>query len=155
VVNNVNGELGLMFRGQYTYSIDAKGRVSIPAKLRKQLSPESNETFIMKQGINKCIEVYPLDQWQLQEEKLKSLNQFTSENTQFLYMHLQNVFEDTLDSQARILIPQILLTHAGIEKDVLIIGLLDKIVLWNPAVYLEYLKSSELSYEQLAAKVMG
>jgi MraZ protein len=144
-----------MFRGQYTYSIDAKGRVSIPAKLRKQLSPEADETFIMKQGINKCIEFYPLDQWQLQEEKLKSLNQFTPENTQFLYMHLHNVFEDSLDSQARILIPQILLTHAGIEKDVLIIGLLDKIVLWNPAIYLDYLKSSELSYEQLAAKVMG
>ena|ERR1035437_3200477 len=144
-----------MFRGQYTYSIDAKGRVSIPAKLRKQLSPEADETFIMKQGINKCIEFYPLDQWQVQEEKLKSLNQFTPENTKFLYMHLHNVFEDSLDSQARILIPQILLTHAGIEKDVLIIGLLDKIVLWNPAIYLDYLKSSELSYEQLAAKVMG
>ena len=155
MVNNVNGELELMFRGQYTYSIDAKGRVSIPVKLRKQLSPEANETFIMKQGTNKCIEFYPLDQWQLHEEKLKSLNQFNPEHTKFLHMHLQNVFEDTLDSQARILIPQILLTHAGIEKDVLIIGLLDKIVLWNPATYFDYLNSSDLPYEQLAAKVMG
>lgn len=144
-----------MFRGQYKYSIDAKGRVSVPVKLRKQLSPEANETFIMKQGMNKCIELYPLDQWQIHEEKLIALNQFKSENTQFLHMHLQNVFEDTLDSQARILIPQILLAHAGIEKDVLIIGLLDKIVLWNPAIYSDYLKSSELSYEQLAEKVMG
>ncbi len=109
----------------------------------------------MKQGIAKCIELYPLDQWQLQEEKLKTLNQFNAEHTLLLHMHLQNVFEDSLDNQARILIPQILLTHAGIEKDVLIIGLLDKIVLWNPAIYLDYLKSSELSYEQLAAKVMG
>lgn len=144
-----------MFRGQYTYSIDSKGRVSIPVKLRKQLSPESNETFVMKQGINKCIEFYPLDQWQVLEEKLIKLNQFTREHTQFLHMHLQNVFEDSLDSQARILVPQILLAHAGIEKEVLILGLLDKIELWNPAIYLEYLKSSELSYEQLAAKVMG
>jgi MraZ protein len=144
-----------VFRGQYKYSIDAKGRVSVPVKLRKQLSPEANETFIMKQGMNKCIELYPLDQWQIHEEKLIALNQFKSENTQFLHMHLQNVFEDTLDSQARILIPQILLAHAGIEKDVLIIGLLDKIVLWNPAIYSDYLKSSELSYEQLAEKVMG
>ena len=144
-----------MFRGQYTYSIDSKGRVSIPVKLRKQLSQESNETFVMKQGINKCIEFYPLDQWQILEEKLIKLNQFTPENRQFLHMHLQNVFEDSLDSQARILIPQILLTHAGIEKEVLILGLLDKIEIWNPAIYLEYLKSSELPYEQLAAKVMG
>jgi len=144
-----------VFRGQYTYSIDAKGRISIPVKLRKQLSPEANETFIMKQGPNKCIELYPLDQWQIHEEKLKALNQFKSENTMFLHLYLQNVFEDNLDSQARILIPQILLTHAGIEKDVLIIGLLDKIVIWNPAVYLDYLKSSVMPLEQLAEKVMG
>ena len=144
-----------MFRGQYTYSIDSKSRVAIPVKLRKQLTPESNETFVMKQGTVRCIELYPLDQWQLHEEKLKKLNQFNPEHAKFLHMHLQNVFEDTLDNQSRILIPQILLNHAGIEKDVLLIGLLERIVIWNPVIYTEYLNSSELPYEQLAAKVMG
>jgi MraZ protein len=69
-------------------------------------------------------------------------------------MFLQNAFDDTLDSQARILIPQNLLIHAGITKEVLILGVTTKIELWNPSVYENYLNKSELTFEQLAAKVI-
>jgi MraZ protein len=69
-------------------------------------------------------------------------------------MLLQHAFEDTLDSQSRILIPQNLLTHAGITKDVLILGVSTKIELWNPSVYENYLNSSEETFEQIAARVI-
>ena len=143
-----------MFKGQYLYSVDAKGRISIPAKLRKHVSPESNDTFVMTQGTDKCIDVYPLDQWNLLEAKLFKLNLFDPEHARFSRMLLQHVFEDTLDSQSRILIPQNLLTHAGITKDVLILGVSTKIELWNPSVYENYLNSSEETFEQIAAKVI-
>ncbi len=144
-----------MFRGQFSYSIDSKGRISIPAKLRKQVSPESNETFIITQGTATCIDIYPLDQWQLIEDKLLMLNPFDPEDAKFIRMISQYASEDKLDSQARILIPQILIDYAKIEKEVLILGALKKIEVWNPSIYKEYLKKSNETYEQIAAKVMA
>lgn len=144
-----------MFRGQFSYSIDSKGRISIPAKLRKQISPKANDTFIITQGTATCIDLYPLDQWQLIEEKLLKLNPFHPEDAKFIRMISQYASEDNLDSQSRILIPQILIDYAKIEKEVLILGALKKIEVWNPKIYKEYLELTNETYEQIAAKVMA
>ena len=151
---NQNLELNL-FRGQFTYSVDSKGRVSIPAKLRKHVSSEANDTFIMTIGTVNCIDIYPLDQWQQIEAKLLNLNAYQPKDGKFIRMILQNASDDTLDSQSRILIPQNLLQYAKIEKEVLILGALKKIELWNPKIFEEYLKQSPETYEQIAAEVMA
>ena len=143
-----------LFRGQFTYSVDAKGRVSIPAKLRRQVSPEAGDTFIIKKGIGICIEIFPLDIWLKQEEKLKELNPYNPEHAKFIRMSMQYVSEDSLDSQSRILIPQNLLEFAKIEKEVMILGALEKIELWSPKVYEEYLNQTTETYEDIAIKVM-
>jgi MraZ protein len=143
-----------LFRGQFIYSVDSKGRVSIPAKLRKHIAPDANDTFVMTQGTATCIDVYPLDQWNQFEEKLLGLNPFKPNDAKFIRMILQFASEDKLDSQSRILIPQFLLEYAKIEKEVLILGALKKIELWNPKVFEEYLKQTPETYEQIAAEVM-
>jgi MraZ protein len=129
--------------------------VSIPAKLRRQLSPEANDTFVMTQGIDSCIDVYPMDQWQLFEQKLLNLNPFKPQQSKFIRMILQHATEDKLDAQARILIPPNLLEYANIEKEVLILGALKKIELWNPKIYKDYLARSTETYEEIAAQVMA
>lgn len=144
-----------MFRGQFTYSIDAKGRISIPAKLRKQMSPEANDSFIMTRGVSLCIDIYPLNEWIQIEEKLLKLNQFQPDDVRFVRMFTQYAIEDTMDSQSRILIPQNLIEYAKIEKEVLILGVLKKIEVWNPKIYEEYLNNSPETFEQIAAKVMA
>lgn len=144
-----------MFRGQYFYSIDAKGRLSIPAKLRRQVSPESNDSFVITRGTASCIDIFPLDYWLKFEDKLQTLNNFDPKTARFTRMILQHATEDTLDSQSRILIPQPLLKYAQIEKDVMVLGVLKKIELWNPEIYEEYLGQSEETYEDIAAKVMA
>jgi MraZ protein len=144
-----------LFRGQFTYSVDAKGRVSIPARLRKHINPEANDTVVMTQGTSKCIDIYPYDQWQNVENKLLELNSFDPEHSKFIRMISQYATAAVLDSQSRILIPNFLLEYAGIEKEVLILGVLKKIELWNPAVYKEYIEASGDTYEQIAAKVMA
>jgi MraZ protein len=144
-----------MFRGQFTYSIDTKGRFSIPAKLRKHVSAEANDTFIMIRGTASCIDIYPLDQWLILEDKLKNLNQFKPDDSRFVRTLLQHVAEDTLDAQSRILIPQELKDYAKIEKEVLVLGVLNKIEVWNPVIFKEYLNQSSETYEQIAAKVMS
>jgi transcriptional regulator MraZ len=144
-----------MFRGQFSYSVDSKGRISIPAKLRKQISPEANDAFVMTQGTAACIDIYPLDQWLLFEDKLQKLNPFIPEEAKFIRMILQHASEDKLDSQSRILIPQNLIEYAKINKEVLILGALKKIEVWNPKIYKEYIEQTGETYEQIAAKVMA
>jgi len=144
-----------LFRGQFSYSVDAKGRVSIPARLRKHVSPEANDTFVMTQGTGKCIDVYPLDQWLVFEKKLEELNPFDPRKAKFIRMILQHAAEDTLDSQSRILIPQKLLEYAKIEKEVIILGALKKIEIWNPKEFENYLKDTPETYEEIAAQVMA
>lgn len=144
-----------MFRGQFTYSIDSKGRISIPAKLRKHISPDANDTFVMTRGISNCIDIYPLDQWQYIEDKLLQLNSFQPDEARFLRMFVQFAAEDKMDSQSRILVPQTLIDYAQIKNEVLILGALKKIEVWNPKVYDDYLKQSPQTYEEIAAKVMA
>lgn len=145
-----------MFIGSFKYSIDSKGRVSIPAKLRKFVDPKSNDAFVMTRGTANCIDVYPMNTWEeLVQDKLNNLNSFEPKEAMFLRMFLQQAAEDKLDSQARLLIPKNLVEHANISKEVLILGAIKKIEIWNPQNYEEYLKTSELSYEEVAKQVMG
>jgi len=144
-----------LFRGQFTYSMDAKGRISIPAKLRKHVSPEANDTFVMTQGTGKFIDIYPLDQWLVFEKKLEQLNPFDPRQAKFTRMILQHAAEDTLDSQSRILIPQKLIEYAQLEKEVIILGALKKIEIWNPKDFDKYMSETPDTYEQIAAQVMA
>lgn len=145
----------IMFRGQFTYSIDSKGRIAIPAKLRKHIAAEANETFVMTRGLSNCIELYPLDEWQKIEEKLLQLNSFQPDDARFLRMFVQFASEDVMDAQSRIMIPNNLIEYAQIDKEVLILGALKKIEVWNPKVYENYLAQSPQTYEEIAAKVMA
>lgn len=143
-----------MFRGQFTYSIDDKGRLAIPAKLRKNITPESNDTIVMVKGFSRCIDLYPLAEWQKIEEKLLQLNMFNEQHTKFIRMLSSYAADDKMDSQSRILIPKKLLEYAEIEKEVIILGALKKIEVWNPKNFENYLNSSPETYEEIAAKVM-
>jgi MraZ protein len=142
------------FKGQEQYSIDAKGRVNIPAKMRKSISPEANDTFAITRGVDKCIEVYPLDEWKKYEEKFRSMNQYDERKRYFLRTILRWTEEVSLDSQQRITIPKKLLGFAGIEKQAVIVGMGDHIEFWNPEVFEKYLDKHDESYEDVAAEVM-
>lgn len=145
-----------MFLGSFKYSIDSKGRISIPAKLRKFVDPKSNDTFVMTRGTANCIDIYPMNFWEeLVQSKLNQLNSFEPKEAMFLRMFLQQAAEDKLDSQSRLLIPKTLIDYANINKEVLILGAIKKIEIWNPNNYEDYLKTSELSYEEIAKQVMG
>jgi MraZ protein len=145
-----------MFIGSFKYSIDSKGRVSIPAKMRKFVDPKSNDAFVMTRGTNKCIDVYPMNLWEeLVQSKLNQLNSFEPKDAMFLRMFLQQAAEDKLDTQSRLLIPKNLIEYAEISKEVLILGNIKKIELWNPKNYEDYLKTSELSFEEIAQQVLG
>ena len=142
------------FKGQETYSIDSKGRVNIPAKMRKSISPEANDTFTVTRGQEECIVAYPLDEWKKYEEKFVELNQYDSKNRFFLRKLLMWSEEVNLDGQQRISLPKKLLDFAGIENKVVIVGMVDHIEFWHPDKFEEYLSKFDESYEDVAANVM-
>jgi MraZ protein len=142
------------FKGSYEYSVDSKGRINIPAKLRKYVSPEANDTFVLTRGYEKCLFVYPLDEWTKLELSIRQLSSTNPKHRFFMRALLERATESQLDGQARITIPKELLQFAGIDNDVLIIGVLERIELWNPATYREYEKSQVVSYEDVAQTVL-
>jgi MraZ protein len=145
------------FKGRELYSVDAKGRINVPAKMRRSMSPEANDTFVVTRGPDDdpCIYAYPLDEWKTFEEGLKRLNQYNEQDRFFLRTLLYWAEEVTLDAQARIMAPRALLEFARIEKSVLILGSIDHVELWNPAVFDGYLAKRDATYASVAATVMG
>lgn len=142
------------FKGHEIYSIDNKGRVNIPVKMRKELSPQANGTFTITRGYGKCIAAYPKDEWQRYAESYKKLNQFNGEALFFLRTMLMWCEDVTLDAQQRIAIPQKLIEFADIENKVVIAGVMDRIEIWNPVEFEKYKNSYSESFEDVASKVM-
>lgn len=143
------------FKGQETYSIDTKGRVNIPVKMRKSLSPDANDTFAITRGLDKCITAYPIDEWKKYEEKFANLNQYDEKNRYFLRMLLMWSEEVALDGQQRISLPRKLLDFAGIEGKAMIVGMGDHIEFWNPEEFESYLNKYNEPYEKVAEHVFS
>jgi MraZ protein len=150
----LKGDQMAFFKGQETYSIDNKGRVNIPSKMRKSISPSANDTFTITRGLEECVVAYPLDEWKKYEEKFVELNQYDPKNRYFLTKILQWAEDVSLDGQQRISISKKLLDFAGIENKVVIVGMVDHIEFWNPEKFEEYLARFDESYEVVAATVM-
>ncbi|MFM8568027.1 MAG: division/cell wall cluster transcriptional repressor MraZ [Candidatus Kapaibacterium sp.] len=142
------------FKGQEAYSIDVKGRVNIPLKMRRVMTPESNDTFVITRGTNKCIEAFPMEDWKKYEERLQQLNHNAEKDRYFLRMILSWCDEVVMDGQQRIAIPKRHLDYAGISNRVTIVGVMDRIELWNPEEFEKYQNSFTETYEQIAATVM-
>jgi transcriptional regulator MraZ len=143
------------FKGQAEYSVDSKGRLAIPAKMRNCLSPAAKGTFTMTRGFERCIFLYPLDTWAKKEEQMSSLNMYSRQSRNFVRTSLMWADEVALDGQGRISLTRPLVEFAAITEKALIIGALDHIEVWNPGLFEEYLSAQPDDYETLAERVMG
>jgi MraZ protein len=142
------------FKGSYEYSVDSKGRINIPARLRKYVSPDANDTFVITRGYEQCLFVYPLDEWNKLEQSIRQLTTTNPRHRFFMRTLLERASESILDGQLRISIPKELLQFAGIENEVLILGVLERIEVWNPTIYQRYVSSQADSYEDVAQTVL-
>lgn len=145
----------MSFKGQAEYSVDTKGRIAIPAKMRSALRPEAGGTFTITRGFEQCIMLYPLDRWRTMEGEISALNLFNREARAFARMIMMWADEGALDGQGRVTIPKTLLDFAGITDRALIIGALEHIEIWDPTIFQAYLNGQTADYETLAERVMG
>lgn len=142
------------FRGSYTHAIDHKGRVSIPARFRRQLSGEADETFVIVRGLETCIALYPADEFRRLDERLRARSFSDETNRRYQRTMLYESRDETLDAQGRVALPPRLIEHAQLKKDVLVVGLLDHLELWNPERFETYLQSSTRTYEEIAGELL-
>ena len=117
----------IMFMSEYTHSIDTKGRVIVPAKFRESLGNE----FVITQGLDGCLFVFPNEEWNAFEEKLKSLPMSNKDARKFVRFFLAGAATVELDKQGRILIPTVLREFAGLEKDVVVVGVGSRVEIWD------------------------
>ena len=124
--------VGWMFRGLYEHSVDAKGRTSLPVRIRESLSKGEDEVrFILTTGIAPCLVLYRYEDWQELEEKLASLSQFDPAVVQLRRLYIAGATDCTLDKNGRLLIPPMLREHAGLTKDAVWAGMGKTVELWS------------------------
>ena len=138
------------FLGSYTYTVDHKGRVNVPVKFRKHIRTDEDDTLIITRGLDGCLFVYPIDEWEQIDTRLRELP-VTRQNTRiFIRMLSSEAVAVSMDKQGRIALPRQLIERAGIETEVLIIGTLDHFELWSPGEYKKVMNESGHTYEEIA-----
>ena len=116
-----------MFIGEYHHTIDEKGRIIIPSKFREELG----ETFVVTQGLDGCLFVFPNEEWKNFEEKLKTLPMANKDARKFVRFFLAGAALAEVDKQGRILLPAVLRQFAGLEKDVVLVGVGSRVEIWD------------------------
>ncbi len=136
------------FIGEYDYALDNKGRLNIPAKFRKAISSNANETVIITVSQEKCLDVYPLDIWQDRiVSKLSDFSEMDKNQRRLTSLIGANSVDSVFDKQGRIVIPQKLLNYAELTNKVIIVGAFNRIELWNPDIRQKYLQDNNLAVD--------
>jgi len=139
-----------MFTGEFQHTLDGKGRVIIPSKLRDGLG----ERFVITRGLDQCLFVYPNSEWVRLEQKLKQLPFTKSDSRAFTRLFFSGAMEVEADKQGRILIPNNLREYAGIEKEVMFIGVSNRVEVWSEDAWKGYFDQANENYEELAEKLV-
>jgi MraZ protein len=127
----------LGFLGRFDYSVDSKGRLNIPAKFRKCLSPEADETFVVVPAPNGCLRAFPQNEWAAEEETLTRLPQ-TLENLRFIRKIRDAASDSHLDGQGRIMLNKTQLDASGIKESVVLVGSNRFVEIWDTERYNSY-----------------
>ncbi len=140
-----------MLIGEYTHTIDDKSRISLPAKFRKELGSK----VVVTHGLDSCLFLYPLKEWEKISTKLASLGMGQADMRGFVRFMLAGATEIDADASGRILIPEFLKHFAHIEEKVVFAGVHTRIELWNDKTWAEYKSRIEREANQMAEKLGG
>ncbi len=134
-----------MYIGEYNHSTDSKGRVIMPANFREELG----EKFYITKGMDSCLFIYDEKEWSNLDLKMRNLRLTSKKAREFSRMFYAPARELSFDKQGRILIPQNLRTYAGIDKEVVIIGVSTRIEIWDKERWDLYISREEMNYDEI------
>lgn len=136
--------------GEYQHSLDSKGRLIVPARFREGLG----ETFIVTRGLDHCLFAYPMSEWSIIEEKLKSLPLTQSDARAFVRFFFSGATECEMDKQGRITLPPNLREYGQLEKDVVSVGVSTRVEFWSRDRWEMYVKQASESFDAIAEKIV-
>jgi len=143
-----------MFYGEYQHSLDRKGRLVFPSKFRQVSQENYIERFYITRGLDKCLFVFTEEEWKLQEQQFKSLPFTKAEARRFNRLYFSGACEIILDKQGRVLIPKYLKDYAGIERQVVIVGVSNRIEIWSANSWKDFYEKTQGSFEDIAEKLI-
>ena len=144
-----------MFYGEYEHTIDKKGRIIVPSKFRDFLKEYDIKKIFVTRGLDKCLFLFTEDEWKAQESKFRSIPFTKSESRKFNRLYFSGATQVECDGQGRILLPKYLKDFAEIKRDIMIIGVSNRMEIWSKETWNEYYKTSKGSYEEIAEKLMS
>ena len=135
-----------MLMGKFQNSIDAKNRMIVPSKYREELGYRC----VLTRGIEKCLYIYPMDMWENFQKKLSALPTSDPRARTFVRHFYANAVECEIDKQGRIIIPQELRDYAHIEKELVTVGLIERIEIWSRALWEDAENGAQMDTEDFA-----
>lgn len=139
-----------MFYGEYSHTLDKKSRLIIPARFREVVKEMCIEKFYITRGLDECLFIFPEGEWRLQENRFKAMS-FTKEKARkFQRQFFGGAVEASPDKQWRILLPDYLKEYAALTRNVMIIGVSNRIEVWDKNKWKEFYKTSKGEYEDIA-----
>lgn len=146
----------LQLIGTYQCKADVKGRVMMPAPLKKQLAPAMADGFVIKRAVfQPCLELYPMAEWNQLMEKMSQLNRFNRKNNDFIRRFTAGVKTVELDATGRLLVPKDLMGFAGLKKEIVISSAINIVEIWDQAKYEAAIQDAANDFADLAEEVMG
>ena len=143
-----------MFYGEYEHTLDKKGRLILPSKIRETAKANYIEKFYVTRGLDTCLFLFSEDEWRTQETRFKSLSFTKKEARRFNRLFFSGAVEVIPDGQGRILIPKYLKDYAGIRKDVVITGVSNRIEVWDKDKWYKFYHENRDSFEETAEKLI-
>jgi len=144
-----------MFYGEYYHTVDRKGRLILPARFREICKEHGIERFFITRGLDKCIFMFNEEEWRVQEQKFKSMPFTKQESRNFNRLFFAGAVEIVPDKQGRFIVPAYLKDYANIKRDVIIIGISNRIEIWNSATWKEFYANSSGGFEQIAENLVN
>lgn len=143
-----------MFYGEHDHTIDRKGRLIIPSRFRQVLKDHYGDRCVVTRGLDRCLFLFPEDEWRTQESKFRALSFTKQEARRFNRFYFSGAVELNFDRQGRVLIPQYLKEYAGIKRDVVLVGVSNRIEIWDKEGWKKFYEEFKESYEQVAEKLL-
>ncbi len=142
--------------GTYECKVDAKGRLMLPAALKKQLSPVLQNGFVLKRAVfQSCIELYPMAEWEIEMNKISKLNRYKKKNNDFVRRFTAGVKVVEVDNAGRLLIPKDLYAFAGISKNIVVSTAINIVEIWDKNKYEIAIDDAAQDFADLTEEVMG
>ncbi|MCB0382382.1 MAG: division/cell wall cluster transcriptional repressor MraZ [Psychroserpens sp.] len=142
--------------GTYECKVDAKGRLMLPAAIKKQLLPVLQNGFVLKRAVfQPCLELYPMSEWEVLMQKVNKLNRFKKKNNDFIRRFTAGLKVIEVDAAGRLLIPKDLVAFSGISKEVVVSSAINIIEIWDKDKYEKAIDDATGDFADLAEDVMG